>query len=685
MQSTKGKLFEHAFLRKAAIVLLITAIFLSLLLVFFQMSQNSLIQSLTQMNNEFGEQIDTISGTLLEIIHNTAMQMFYSRSLAKLRTVDALTNAERIAGLRDLGNWVSSSTFLSSAMIYNSITDTIFASDGGHTKNAQEFYDDQATVELMVSQEKHGSSGPVKRQTAEGDTYSFLFFESNVPHGGSLLVNVRAQWYEHQLLGISTEHSGVVVDHQGTILVTADESLTEKTTQIWPDLLERFDENQSHGFILDPSGKSGCMYYQLTNLGVYYLTFFETETILPGLSKVRNSTVTLLIAVTAVLIAGALYTLFTLYLPFRAIRAALQRSGTTELGVVQQVDQLLESQLEQRLTRQMASLLQGVEMNIIGYPASLVLVATADCAKVREAVKNHTVLPSLTAINAFGCAILVSGIGEEQASTLCVSLASALNCRCLYGRPRDSADELAQSYANLSDLWQQRFLYAGQQVLSEKLTESYYFPLDFKTNDTEPLFSFLRGGQLEDARAEWKRIFDRIRYAKSHNFRFFVSYILKYLTTMQSELGLEPLINARDIFDNLEDVARLHQLLDSMCAQIVTAQDSRRKDNLQHLAAKINERITVGYADDNLSAQSIADEMGMNAVYVGRLYRESTGISIAETIKRTRVENAKRLLKESSDPVREIAGRVGFSNTKYFFVVFKDLVGMTPKEFQNRG
>ncbi|HBG02284.1 MAG TPA: hypothetical protein DDW87_12030, partial [Firmicutes bacterium] len=213
MQSTKGKLFEHAFLRKAAIVLLITAIFLSLLLVFFQMSQNSLIQSLTQMNNEFGEQIDTISGTLLEIIHNTAMQMFYSRSLAKLRTVDALTNAERIAGLRDLGNWVSSSTFLSSAMIYNSITDTIFASDGGHTKNAQEFYDDQATVELMVSQEKHGSSGPVKRQTAEGDTYSFLFFESNVPHGGSLLVNVRAQWYEHQLLGISTEHRGVVVDH----------------------------------------------------------------------------------------------------------------------------------------------------------------------------------------------------------------------------------------------------------------------------------------------------------------------------------------------------------------------------------------------------------------------------------------------------------------------------------------
>jgi YesN/AraC family two-component response regulator len=37
---------------------------------------------------------------------------------------------------------------------------------------------------------------------------------------------------------------------------------------------------------------------------------------------------------------------------------------------------------------------------------------------------------------------------------------------------------------------------------------------------------------------------------------------------------------------------------------------------------------------------------------------------------------------ETSDSVKEIASRVGFSNNKYFFVVFKELVGLTPKEFQ---
>jgi YesN/AraC family two-component response regulator len=303
---------------------------------------------------------------------------------------------------------------------------------------------------------------------------------------------------------------------------------------------------------------------------------------------------------------------------------------------------------------------------------------------VRNEVEKQTTLPSLTAAHAFGCAVIVSGMGEEETGRLCLALASALDCRCLYGTPRDSAEELAQSYGNLLDLWQRRFLYAGQQVLSEKLTANYDSPLDFRTQDTEPLFAFLRTGQLEEARSEWKRIFDRIRSAKFNDFRFFVRYILNHLHTMQSELGLELLVNAQEILEDLEDIAHLHHFLDSMFTQIVAAQSSRRKDSLQQLAAKINERIDVGFADDSLSAQSIADEMGMNAAYIGRLYRECTGISIGAAIKQIRIENAKRLLKEIREPVKEIAGRVGFSNTKYFFVVFKELVGMTPKEFQNR-
>src|SRR5690554_1741644 len=130
MAKPRNRMPQKLFLRRSAAVLIILAIVLSLLLAFFQHYQRSLIQTLTQLNNEFVEQVDTISGTLLEIIHNSAMQTFYSGSLIKLRTTDPFTNAERVAGFRDLGNWVSSSTFLSNAMIYNSSADIIYTSDG---------------------------------------------------------------------------------------------------------------------------------------------------------------------------------------------------------------------------------------------------------------------------------------------------------------------------------------------------------------------------------------------------------------------------------------------------------------------------------------------------------------------------------------------------------------------------
>lgn len=682
MAKPKIKLFQNSFLRRTAIVLIISAILLSLLLAFFQLYQRSLIRTLTQMNNEFVEQVDTISGTLLEIIHNSAMQTFYSGSLVKLRTVDPLTNAERVAGFRDLGNWVSSSTFLSSAMIYNSSADIMYTSDGGYTRNASVAYYDQETVSLMAARERHGSKGPIRRQTEDGDTYSFLFFESNMPERGSLLLNVEAQWYEEQLLGLSSENNSVVVNNAGHILVAGDESLTHNVSRIWPTLLTRLEDNgRSHGFILGADGKSGLMYYQMTNLGGYYLRFFETNTILPGLVAVRNVVLGLLIAVSVLLVGGALYTLFALYLPFRAIREALQKDGNANETVVQQVDRLLEGKMEQQLTKQMDSLLQGEELGIISYPASLILVDSSDSEAIRSAVATSASSPALTALVSFGCAVIVGEESAERMLELCLNIADATGARCLYGKPSHSASELAQCYGNLLDLWQQRFLYADQQVLSETLTTTYHSS-DFETKDTEPLFSALRAGELDEARSIWKGIFGKIRDANFNDFRFYTKYILKYLNTMQSELGLEPLANATDLFDDLEDIAELHQLLDTIFARIVAEQVDLRKNHLQQLATKINERIAAGYNDENLSAQSIADEMGMNAVYLGRLYRESTGISIGEALKRTRIENAKRLLIETSDSVKEIASRVGFSNNKYFFVVFKELVGITPKEFQ---
>lgn len=678
-----AKLFDNTFFRRSAIVLLASAVILSLFLVFFQMFQSSMIQSLSQMNSEFVEQVDTISGTLLDIINNTAMQMFYSRSVKTLRTATGLTNAQRTAGLRELGNQVSSSTFLSSAMIYNSNTHSIFTSEGGHASEI--LFHDRTAAQLLISRTKHGSSAPIKTKIGGEECYSFLFFEPNIPDGGSLLLNVRADWYERQLLGISSGYNSVVLNEEGEILVAGSELLAKEAQQIWPTLLEGFDHDSGHGFILHSDGKSGWMYYRLSNLGWYYLRSFDTETILPGMTRMRDSALGMLAVVFVLLVCGTFYTLFVLYMPLKKVYKTLRKVWKDEETMVQQVDKLLESQFEQLLAEHMVLLLQGKEDDSLTYPATLILTDSEDSEAVRSVVSTSTSLPSLTAKSGFGSAVIVSGCTEDQGLELCLNIADAIGCRCLYGDPRESAQGLAECHHNLLELWQLRFLHVGQQVLSEKLISTHQASLDFQTKDVEPLLSALRAGQLEEARACWKDIFEKIRYGRFGDFRFTVRYIFKRLTALQTELGLEPSSDSRDIVDDLEDVKDLHQTLDRLFVQIAMIQDDRRKKELNQLATRINERIAAGYDDEALSAQHIADEMGMNAVYLGRLYRESTGMSIGEAIKRIRVEHAKQLLlSETSEPIKNIASKVGFANTKYFFVVFKEIVGMTPKTFQNR-
>lgn len=47
-----------------------------------------------------------------------------------------------------------------------------------------------------------------------------------------------------------------------------------------------------------------------------------------------------------------------------------------------------------------------------------------------------------------------------------------------------------------------------------------------------------------------------------------------------------------------------------------------------------------------------------------------------------RIEQAKRLLREKTDPVTQIAFQCGFQSSAYFTKVFRQQQGMTPKEFR---
>ncbi|MNE88960.1 Bifunctional transcriptional activator/DNA repair enzyme AdaA [compost metagenome] len=86
---------------------------------------------------------------------------------------------------------------------------------------------------------------------------------------------------------------------------------------------------------------------------------------------------------------------------------------------------------------------------------------------------------------------------------------------------------------------------------------------------------------------------------------------------------------------------------------------------------------------ENIYLKGIAAEFHMNPVYLGQLFRKSYGIYFNEYLLSLRIEEAKRLLRQTKKRMYEIAELVGFQNADYFATQFEKLENMTPTDYRN--
>ena len=94
----------------------------------------------------------------------------------------------------------------------------------------------------------------------------------------------------------------------------------------------------------------------------------------------------------------------------------------------------------------------------------------------------------------------------------------------------------------------------------------------------------------------------------------------------------------------------------------------------EYIYAHIKERITI---------EDLADEFGVSASYLSRLFKKQTGISVSAYIREQKIKIAKNLLRFSDYSMIDIANRLSFSSQSHFIQQFRELVGMTPKKYRD--
>jgi len=167
-------------------------------------------------------------------------------------------------------------------------------------------------------------------------------------------------------------------------------------------------------------------------------------------------------------------------------------------------------------------------------------------------------------------------------------------------------------------------------------------------------------------------------------------FMFDYIANVSNEgirlgINIEDIYSFGDILNQLFSLQSPHEILNyilDFTRRVSASLNKKQSCDNHHIISMAKEYIKNNLSNKDLSLTSISDYVGLSKIYFCSLFHKTTNVNFNSYLKQARVERAKELLSTTNMKVFEISDAVGFSNAKYFGYVFKQVVGMTPLEYQ---
>lgn len=233
------------------------------------------------------------------------------------------------------------------------------------------------------------------------------------------------------------------------------------------------------------------------------------------------------------------------------------------------------------------------------------------------------------------------------------------------------------------------------QSIHEEHAISYIYYKDIESK---------RQNRIEYPYAEERRILNTIRLQKNPGKEMLRGFLKKILPPVYSAeesrmLQLQFLtalarvadgmgIDIVEEFKNVETAVYKHRKVEENLLQIidklVCEREQLSRKYTEIIVQTAMEYMKEEFSDTELSVSRIAEEAGVTPNYLSRIFKDVTGEPCIDFLTRLRLEEAKRLLAQSSMKSYEIAERTGYHNPNYFSALFKKYARCTPKEYRER-
>ena len=104
-------------------------------------------------------------------------------------------------------------------------------------------------------------------------------------------------------------------------------------------------------------------------------------------------------------------------------------------------------------------------------------------------------------------------------------------------------------------------------------------------------------------------------------------------------------------------------------------------DVLTQVEQYVNEHLS----DPDLDVTVLCFGLHLSRTTLHNRIKSQTGMSTTEYVRYLRLQHAKDLLENTNYYISEVAYQTGFQNHNYFSKKFRELYGITPKEWREQG
>lgn len=133
----------------------------------------------------------------------------------------------------------------------------------------------------------------------------------------------------------------------------------------------------------------------------------------------------------------------------------------------------------------------------------------------------------------------------------------------------------------------------------------------------------------------------------------------------------------KNSFYQTKCVANLLSLLVSIGRRTIPEKKSFERESVSKACLYISSNYF-----QQISNQQLANLTNLSLSYFLKVFKEKTNTTPQSYLTLCRIENAKKLLKESDYTIRQVSESVGFTDSLYFSKVFRKIVGSTPSVYR---